>query len=463
MHLRTSAVLEAAFSLALAACREKTTAVAPPTPPSTLTQVSGSGANATVTAPSANAEPTSTVIEPPDERRMGQACAGAIVSALHPGAPVDYLELRLDYYPQRTHEIVIAGHTGMPCATAKDVAACTRALAYAKSPDSGEYLVYTRGDTVGTVTGRAAAGFLAPIDTAEEAALAVVYDYRAGRSAAEVYPPCEAANFSQTKTGFQTVYTQTMLCDERRSWTLAIDRAGKISSGDASYTPPQPNCQRPFLGRRPEGFVLSAQHETLTLGSYFSDCASMETASIFAFRRLESELHALGAPRSLLLRAKRSAREEARHARVMRRLATRFGEVPRTVAVVPLAVRTPLPVALENAVEGCVLETWAALLCAFQAERAGDLRIRAALRQIAREELRHAALAWDVAAWLDTRLTRTERARVGHARAAALEALRQSLSHEPVAELRIFAGVPSAAEATVLFASWRTLFEPRAA
>jgi len=455
MTQRTTAWLEAAFSLALVACREKAAAVAPPTP------LSPSAVPRSLAI--ANTEPTTTVSERPDELRPGQACAGSLVPALHPGVPVDYLELRLDYYPERAHEIVIAGHAGTPCATAKDRAACAKALAAAHSTESGEYLVYTRGDEVGTVAGHAAGGFLAPIDSPEEAALAVVYDYRAGKSAAEVYPPCEAANFTETKTGFQTVYRQIMLCEERRDLTLSVSREGQVSSSNPIYTPPRLDCQRPFLGRKPEGFSLAAPDAQITLGSYFSDCATMEAASIFAFRRLERELHALRAPRALQARAARAARDEARHAKLMRRLALRFAAAPPSFRIEPPARRALVAMAVENAIEGCVRETWAALVAAFQAERACDPAIRATLRSIARDETQHAALAWDVAAWLETRLGAEERVRVERARTAALEELSSQFVCEPSPELRELAGVPSTTQALALFAAWRGLFRSRRA
>jgi len=56
-------------------------------------------------------------------------------------------------------------------------------------------------------------------------------------------------------------------------------------------------------------------------------------------------------------------------------------------------------VALENAVEGCVRETYGALIATRQAEAASDPVVRRAMRKIAADETAHAALSWDVASF----------------------------------------------------------------
>ena len=63
----------------------------------------------------------------------------------------------------------------------------------------------------------------------------------------------------------------------------------------------------------------------------------------------------------------------------------------------------------ENAREGCVRETFGALIAMHQAERAGDPIIRRAMRRIAEEETRHAELAWEVASWSASNPARRKR------------------------------------------------------
>jgi hypothetical protein len=94
--------------------------------------------------------------------------------------------------------------------------------------------------------------------------------------------------------------------------------------------------------------------------------------------------------------------------------------------------------AIENAVEGCVNETFAAAIVMAQSLTAKDASVRAAMRPIARDEMGHAELAWRVAAWLETMLRESERARVRRAQNAAVKALVVSASgaveHEIVEE-----------------------------
>jgi hypothetical protein len=108
-------------------------------------------------------------------------------------------------------------------------------------------------------------------------------------------------------------------------------------------------------------------------------------------------------------------------------------------------------VALENAAEGCVRETFGALVAAWQAAHARDAGVRATMQQVAREETRHAALAWEVAQWAERRLPRGERERVADARTRALLRLKAEAAVEPPRELVDTLGLPTASQATRLF------------
>lgn len=208
-----------------------------------------------------------------------------------------------------------------------------------------------------------------------------------------------------------------------------------------------PGCA---IGRRPEGFVSSwreGDRDTIT-GQYFAAMTELEAASVWSFERLERELEAHGAPASLRARARRAAEDERRHARVAGALAVRFGAVPACAEEPTLGVRSLEAMALENAVEGCVRETFGALSATLQAERAQDPRVRAAMRRIATDETAHAGLAWAVKAWLDTRLDDTAKARLQEAMRAAAHELAGEVATEQPAILRDVAGLPTAAEAS---------------
>jgi hypothetical protein len=176
-------------------------------------------------------------------------------------------------------------------------------------------------------------------------------------------------------------------------------------------------------GRCPRGFRPLR-------GERLAQMAQVEAASVDAFHALNDDLARLGAPGYLLRAVRAAAKDEVRHARAVGRTAERLGaHVPRA-QVQPIAPRSLEQLAVENAEEGCVLETIGAAVAAMQAEHARDAGVRRVMRAIARDELRHAALAWRIADWLDARLDAAARARVREARGAALERMRAAMAAE---------------------------------
>lgn len=181
----------------------------------------------------------------------------------------------------------------------------------------------------------------------------------------------------------------------------------------------------------------------------------LEAASVPAFLRLASELRAHDAPSSLVARAEEAARDEVRHAAGFSHLRALHGAKPlEETFEVPSRARTLEELALENVVEGCVRETFGALVAGYQARVATDESVRRLFASIAEDELRHAELAWDVAAWLDSRLDEGARQRVRRAEAQAALELSVGLSRSEAGdEVKTRCGVPSRDEAGRLFAS----------
>jgi hypothetical protein len=116
----------------------------------------------------------------------------------------------------------------------------------------------------------------------------------------------------------------------------------------------------------------------------------------------------------------------------------------------PRAPRSLLRVARENAVEGCVRETYGALLATYQALEARAPHVRRTLARIARDETAHAALAWKIHAWASTRLTLGELRAIERARARAFDALLRELEQRPAAALVADAGMPRPEQARKL-------------
>jgi hypothetical protein len=187
---------------------------------------------------------------------------------------------------------------------------------------------------------------------------------------------------------------------------------------------PSVECYTCVEGRRPEGFVgLPLEH---TVAGWLAHAADLERVSIDAFRILARELAFHGAPHQLVAGACSAAEDEVRHANALGGLARREGAKLSEEPVVQRATRDLLAIALENAVEGCVRETFGAIVAGWQAEHAHRLDIRRAMARIYVDETAHAELAWSVHAWIMTKLTSEERAEVEVAMEQAFAELARS-------------------------------------
>jgi len=203
-------------------------------------------------------------------------------------------------------------------------------------------------------------------------------------------------------------------------------------------------------GRRPSGLCAPLAFDGANLGSYFAAMARLEAGSVHAFRVLRDELRAHRAPKKLVAAAARAARDEIRHARATDALARRFGARPHVATVLRGALRSIEAMAIENAVEGSVRETYGALLATWQARAARDPVVRAAMMRIARDETRHAALSWNVGQWLATRLDRRAQSRVEMAKQSAARELLSSFSSELAPSFADLVGLPEPARASQL-------------
>ena len=217
------------------------------------------------------------------------------------------------------------------------------------------------------------------------------------------------------------------------------------------------SCGGCGVGRPPRGFVARAADAPDADAERLAQMAQLEAASVDAFHALHADLVRLGAPGHLRRAVLEAAEDEVRHARATRRQAERFGaHVP--AAFVPAAQpRSVEELAIDNALEGCVNETFGAALAARQAELATDTHVRRMMSVIAKEELGHAALSWQLAAWLDERLDAIGRERVLEARRHAVRTLLEGLASEGSGSARL--GLPDAATARAMLVSMRVALE----
>ncbi|MCE9672812.1 ferritin-like domain-containing protein [Myxococcus stipitatus] len=383
----------------------------------------------------------------------------AVAGVTAPSAP-DYVQLRIMYGPTSTAGRLSS--SGTPCATATQPATCEAALA-ALSPEHGfgspcqamcgdYFLATTKGDEVSAVDSQAALkAFLGTVDTPEEAVLLAISEgYSVSCLELE-----KGAVKAMGADSFRVIGTRGFACGEGTSldqYVLQVASTGEVlevehhvlERGEKGCT-----VGRIPVGLRTDGAVVCED----VLGRHFAVIAHLEAASIHAFLRLREELALHGADVALQHAALRSALEEVQHTRVSRRLAARHGataEVPRVEALPP---RSLYEVALDNAVEGCVRETFGALVAHHQALHARDEEVRSAMSRIAEDETRHAELSWEIDRWAAVKLPDAERDAIRAARSRAVQALRAELA-EPVDPVLVTqAGLPSAEVAVAMLDS----------
>jgi hypothetical protein len=231
--------------------------------------------------------------------------------------------------------------------------------------------------------------------------------------------------------------------------SCTLHRDGQIATISVTY---EGDDSCPAAGRRPAGLVGAGRVVAASAaGAWLARAARLEAASVHAFVALARELVHHGAPLRLTQQAILAARDEVVHTALTTALARRFGARPEAPEVAELPPRSLEAIALENAVEGCVRETWGALVAIHQAHAAQDPEVRAAMARIAEDELRHAALGWAVDRWILPRLAEDARARIESARRAAVQAVGAEIEAPLAEELVLHLGLPDARRARQLF------------
>ncbi|HWB77251.1 MAG TPA: ferritin-like domain-containing protein, partial [Nannocystaceae bacterium] len=227
----------------------------------------------------------------------------------------------------------------------------------------------------------------------------------------------------------------------RADGTMKVIQTELIEKGD-------PGCT---AGRIPAGLRGVRVRCGSPVGDYLAEIAQLEAASITAFEQLARELRVHGAPQRLIDAAIVARADEVRHARVTATLARRWGGRPQRPIVVAQAPRALIDVAIDNAIEGCIRETFGAASAELGARQAGDRTLRRALATIAVDETRHAELSWQLAAWLDAKLGRTQRRTLARARHDAYERMEQELTAARDPAVHRVCGLPEPAQARALY------------
>jgi hypothetical protein len=362
---------------------------------------------------------------------------------------------------------------GKLCSKASNAAACltkvnglrvlptTRAACLAQYPTgqygtdvcAASYIVYTRGDAIGVarnnVETKALIGAMDNIDEALWVAtnLAPVhYEKTCNYGSTDSF----SSEYRATSDGgFDITLLEGACAQEGFKVTVHVDHAGNISVVSRDSIGMTQPCA--IAGRRPEGLRERAEPGKMAgsaIGEHFAAMATLEAASVTAFRRLERQLKSYGAPQELLARIRTAIRDEIRHARATTALARKYDVTPSAPQI---AAQEKMPslfeLALENAREGCVRETFGALVAHLQVTRAADTDVRATMAAIADEETEHAALSWDIAAWIESQLTNEDRAKLLEERRDAFATLARDIVAPVDAGVLHASGIPCATEA----------------
>lgn len=377
---------------------------------------------------------------------------------LTPVDAVDFVHLRSQSDISQVNDL---GAWGEACKTAVDKAKCQTdlgALAFQGGLTSHGFdlltkyeLTFTKGDAVGTVQSAAELlALLGTVDTPNEAALVA---FANGHEM-----PCSEANVHKDGDRWVVLGTKGTTCGgDVTHYQVFVASDGSVTLGEEEIAEHgDPSCA---IGRRPSlllgaGSVRGrcaapttrvAIRGAAAVGRWFARVAELEAASVVAFEELADELRLHGAPARLVRDAHRSRRDEIRHARVMTALARRHGGVPSMRVTARRGARPLAEVVHDNATEGCVRETFGALIATVQARRAADARVRRELSRIAADETRHAQLSWAIHDWGTARLAADARAEVRAAQRRALEALRAEVNVDLPASVQEATGMPDGA------------------
>jgi hypothetical protein len=159
----------------------------------------------------------------------------------------------------------------------------------------------------------------------------------------------------------------------------------------------------------PEMVLAGHEDAPAGLADQWRENGKTEHASVAAFARLTLDLMALGAPPTLIAAANQDALDEIRHTELCFSLARALdgksvspGPFPQAqrVATLPRSRTLALAkLAVDSLVDGALHEGVSARIIAKLAQRCEVPAIRAALKEIAADEGRHAAHGWAVVEW----------------------------------------------------------------
>lgn len=181
-----------------------------------------------------------------------------------------------------------------------------------------------------------------------------------------------------------------------------------------------------------------------------------EAVAVIAFERLAFELKAYQAPIELLAKIQVAIEDEKRHTSNFSSVClAQNWEIEEDITHIQVSqypVRSLLELAIENAIEGCVGESFAALENLYQSHFAKNQTIKALHQSIVFDEIAHAELSWQIHDWINQQLPIHEKVLLQE---ALVQAISGKISINPNCHLpeetKQYLGLPDHHTAKILY------------
>ena len=333
---------------------------------------------------------------------------------------------------------------GPPCSQAVNPVECEQTLHSLSHSFNTNALLVTKGDIVQVLQSESEVKtFLGELDNPQKV---FSWMHVHGMSLSCTFDD-SAVKFNNNLNAWQGVYTEiTSSCSpvvtERVLVNVNLVDYSISEVGRAEIRRQDGVC----IGRKPPGTLtfnpVNNHSACNSLGQSLARHAAYEAASVVAFEHLKKELASLGAPEYLLKRIEKAANDERRHAEQVAILAYYYGYTADTFSVKPTSFRDIETIAIDNIQEGCIGETWGALVGLYQAEKAKDPIIADTMRKIGLDEVGHASFSWEIQDWLLVRLSNSAKERVHKAQKNAIKKLKENIVEPYDQSHMLLAGLP---------------------
>jgi hypothetical protein len=237
-------------------------------------------------------------------------------------------------------------------------------------------------------------------------------------------------------------------------YTSCVDD-GSDDNGDQSIT-----CGyllSPYCEGRKHNSIDAHLQVGNDIDSWFVRATQAEIGSVGAFLIMREELRKMGAPKNLISQCLTAAQDEIKHARMMHTVCVSLGQKATAPTIDCVPKRSYFSLAMENAIEGCIHESYAAIQALYQSQHAKTPELRELFTAIATDEIQHAQLSLQIHHWLMSKLTREQQNTILKAQQKSVgQLIEYHTTHEPAAQTSIL-GLPDSKSAVkmtqTLFAS----------